>query len=56
MTRAPHAVNHVGINVPDLGAAVAWYVSVLGFEVVHPARRRSSWTAVPAATCSTPGT
>ncbi len=30
------AVNHIGINVPDLDAAVAWYASVLGFEVVHP--------------------
>ena len=36
MTGAPHVMNHVGINVPDLDAAVAWYVSVLGFEVVHP--------------------
>ena len=29
-------VNHIGINVPDLDAAVAWYASVLGFEVVNP--------------------
>ena len=29
------AVNHVGLNVPDLDAAVAWYTSVLGFEVLR---------------------
>lgn len=36
MTGAPFAVNHIGINVPDLDATVAWYVSVLGFKVIHP--------------------
>lgn len=36
MTGAPLAVNHVGINVPDLDAAVVWYASVLGFEVIQP--------------------
>ena len=31
-----HAINHIGINVPDLDAAVAWYTSVLGFQVIRP--------------------
>lgn len=31
-----HAVNHIGLNVPDLDAAVAWYAAVLGFQVIHP--------------------
>lgn len=30
-------VNHPGISVPDLDAAIAWYTSVLGFQVVVPA-------------------
>jgi len=32
-----HVVNHIGINVPDLDAAVAWYAAVLGFQVIRPA-------------------
>ncbi len=40
MTETPKfnfAINHLGINVPDLDAAVAWYASVLGFQVIRPA-------------------
>ena len=29
------AVDHVGVAVPDLEAAIAWYTEVLGLEVVH---------------------
>lgn len=29
-------INHIGINVPDIDAAVAWYTSVLGFQVINP--------------------
>lgn len=29
------AVDHVGVAVPDLDAAVAWYRDVLGFENTH---------------------
>jgi catechol 2,3-dioxygenase-like lactoylglutathione lyase family enzyme len=29
------SLNHVAVTVPDLGAAVDWYTSVLGFEVLH---------------------
>jgi len=32
-----HVVNHIGLNVPDLDAAVAWYATVLGFQVIRPA-------------------
>ena len=35
-TKFNHAINHLGINVPDLDAAVAWYHSVLGFQVIRP--------------------
>jgi len=41
VTTAPvvhnHVVNHIGLNVPDLDAAVAWYAAVLGFQVIRPA-------------------
>lgn len=30
----PRAVAHVGLTVPDLDAAIAWYRDVLGFELV----------------------
>lgn len=30
------AVNHVGLSVPDLDAALAWYQSVLGFRLLTP--------------------
>ena len=30
------ALDHVHVFVPDREAAAEWYVSVLGFEVVHP--------------------
>lgn len=36
-TSPNHAINHLGLNVPDLDAAVAWYASVLGFQVIRPA-------------------
>ena len=29
------AVDHVGIAVPDLDAALAWYAATFGLEVVH---------------------
>lgn len=29
-------INHIGINVPDIDAAVAWYSSVLGFQIISP--------------------
>lgn len=32
-----HVVNHIGINMPDLDAAIGWYAAVLGFQVVAPA-------------------
>ena len=32
----PRAFNHVGINVQDVDAAVAWYQQVFGFEVIIP--------------------
>src|SRR2546421_4594199 len=34
-TRA-RELNHVGVNVPDLDAALAWYEDVLGFTVLTP--------------------
>ncbi len=29
------AIDHVGVAVPDLDAAVAWYADVLGLQVTH---------------------
>ncbi|KAK4946034.1 hypothetical protein LTR10_014836 [Elasticomyces elasticus] len=29
-------INHVGISVPDLNAAVAWYTENLGFRQLKP--------------------
>jgi len=29
------AIDHVGIAVPDMDAAIAWYQDVLGMQVVH---------------------
>jgi catechol 2,3-dioxygenase-like lactoylglutathione lyase family enzyme len=29
-------LNHVGVNVPDLDAALAWYQDVLGFTMLTP--------------------
>jgi catechol 2,3-dioxygenase-like lactoylglutathione lyase family enzyme len=29
-------LNHVGVGVPDLDAALAWYQEVLGWSVLHP--------------------
>lgn len=29
----PRAINHIGLAVPDLDAAIDWYSSVLGFEL-----------------------
>ena len=28
-------ITHVGISVPDLDAAIAWYTTVLGFHVLE---------------------
>ena len=30
------AINHVGLSVPDLDAALAWYQEVLGFRLLTP--------------------
>lgn len=30
----PRALNHVGLTVPDLHAAIAWYGEVLGFRLI----------------------
>lgn len=35
-TTTPRAVAHVGISVPDIDAAVAWYGEVLGFRAIAP--------------------
>jgi catechol 2,3-dioxygenase-like lactoylglutathione lyase family enzyme len=37
MASFPRAITHVGLSVPDIDAAVAWYRDVLGFRVLaHP--------------------
>jgi len=36
MLKANLKVNHVGISVPDLNAAVAWYTEHLGFRQLKP--------------------
>jgi catechol 2,3-dioxygenase-like lactoylglutathione lyase family enzyme len=33
---APRAVGHVGITVPDIEAAVAWYGELFGFRLIGP--------------------
>lgn len=33
----PRTIGHVGLTVPDLDAAVAWYGDVLGFRPIAPA-------------------
>ena len=38
------AFHHVGVSVPDLEASIAWYRSILGFEVL----RRIQIDAIPA--------
>ncbi len=30
----PRSFNHIGISVPDIGKAVAWYRDILGFSLV----------------------
>lgn len=30
----PRAINHVGVGVADLNAAIEWYTTVMGFSVV----------------------
>lgn len=35
-TAVPRALVHVGVTVPDLDRAVAWYTQVLGFDVLVP--------------------
>ena len=32
----PLAIGHIGLTVPDLDAAVAWYTEVLGFQLIGP--------------------
>jgi catechol 2,3-dioxygenase-like lactoylglutathione lyase family enzyme len=32
----PRAINHIGLSVPDLDRAVAWYTEVLGFRLIQP--------------------
>lgn len=44
---AEFTFHHGGVSVPDLKAAIAWYGSVLGFEVekqfyIEPARARAA--------------
>ena len=34
-------VDHVGIAVPDLDAAKAWYAEHLGFTTLHESQRRT---------------
>lgn len=34
--RENRALNHVGLSVPDLDAALAWYRNVLGFRLLTP--------------------
>jgi catechol 2,3-dioxygenase-like lactoylglutathione lyase family enzyme len=31
---APRALNHVGVTVPDIVRAIAWYEDVLGFRLI----------------------
>ncbi|HEU4701737.1 MAG TPA: VOC family protein [Conexibacter sp.] len=35
-TRPPLAIAHIGITVPDLDAAVAWYGELFGFRLIAP--------------------
>jgi catechol 2,3-dioxygenase-like lactoylglutathione lyase family enzyme len=35
-SRTPAAIVHFGVTVPDIDRAVAWYVEVLGFDVLVP--------------------
>jgi catechol 2,3-dioxygenase-like lactoylglutathione lyase family enzyme len=35
-TRPPLAIAHVGITVPDLDAAIAWYGELFGFRLIAP--------------------
>jgi catechol-2,3-dioxygenase len=30
----PRAINHVGVGVADLDAAIEWYTTIMGFSVV----------------------
>ena len=30
------AINHIGLSVPDIDAAIAWYGDVLVFRLVTP--------------------
>jgi catechol 2,3-dioxygenase-like lactoylglutathione lyase family enzyme len=32
----PRSINHIGLSVPDLDQAVAWYTDVLGFRLIQP--------------------
>lgn len=36
LERPPAPINHIGITVPDIDAAVEWYQDVLGFSVISP--------------------
>ncbi|WP_414224112.1 VOC family protein [Cupriavidus necator] len=40
-TRVPRAFNHVGLTVPDIDRAIAWYGAVFGFQRVPPVLYRS---------------
>ncbi len=35
----PRALNHIGMTVPDIEAAIAWYGEVLGFRLIMGPRR-----------------
>lgn len=32
----PRPINHIGLSVPDIDSAVAWYTDVLGFQLIQP--------------------
>jgi catechol 2,3-dioxygenase-like lactoylglutathione lyase family enzyme len=34
--RTPRAIAHVGLTIPDLDAAIAWYADVLGLVLISP--------------------
>ncbi|MFL5846921.1 MAG: VOC family protein [Solirubrobacteraceae bacterium] len=36
MSTAPRAVAHVGITVPDIAAAAAWYSEIFGLRLIGP--------------------
>lgn len=41
----PRALNHVGLTVPDIEAAIAWYGRVFGFRLIMGPRRLEAGAA-----------